>query len=484
MRILWIPVSYFTKFSEPEDHEAQNYFATHFSVSGIFDMDLEHSDRFLILHSMSVSKEQLEIIKEQFVRTWMGDHEKIRSRILIKDSLFEYLDQLLQDYEVNNYGDQDLHIVDGRSVEKIRTPKPLNFDVDPKNIRWLCETHCKNFLLPATNAFNECVIWPNPGAVSKDFRSARNGFVFTANSHMYQPGLTQDLMLLKPYLEVFPAFTLFEMLFESKGFHIQLSDKGHFQLKSQELFDSQNQFFEFFAESNNRALLDKFLDAGLKGGTDQKRRYLKLADFTAVYGEDVTKQIDFLIQHSIIQRGMVLKCSHCRNASFYLPGEISTDFKCKRCNAKHIIDSYAGLSKIEPEWHYSLNEVVFQGYQNNMIVPILTLKKLSESSQGTFIQIPEIELRKDLLSEKPDYESDICCILDGRLIIGECKINGEITQEEIKKYETISKQSNADRIVFGAVKENFKPGSLQRIKKLETDLSQSLISIHIIEQPL
>ena len=60
------------------------------------------------------------------------------------------------------------------------------------------------------------------------------------------------------------------------------------------------------------------------------------------------------------------------------------------------------------------------GLGGNMVVPISTLFKLNKE-HADILWIPEIELRSQGRSSKPDAEIDICCVCDGKIVIGECR---------------------------------------------------------------
>ena len=83
-----------------------------------------------------------------------------------------------------------------------------------------------------------------------------------------------------------------------------------------------------------------------------------------------------------------------------------------------------------------------------MIVPILTLYKLQRLAKGSFLFIPEIEIRTKEDSEKPDFEIDICCIVDGEIIMGECKRNNKLTDKIIEKYTQLVNNIGANKVIF------------------------------------
>lgn len=482
IKILWCPHSFFSKFNKLKDKDKEKQYSVYLSICGLSNLDIEHNEPNLVLTSLSLTEEELNRIKDDLIPFWIGDKNKLKKKIIIDKNVITFAEKILRDIEINNIYDQDLLIFNKRSVEKIETLKPINFNPEPKDIRWLTEIYCKELELPNKKCFNRFFSWPNPKAVLKDgdYRISKEGFVYFSNSHLFMYGLTQDLMLMKPYFYLPDEFDLFKIFYNSIGYNIKLSDKGQFQFKTQELFKDKSEFFEFFENHSNNKLLKKYLGSGINVGVDEKRNFLEISDIEEIYQSETKKRIDFLIERNIIYRGLILKCNHCRNACFYSLDNLSTTFKCKRCSTKQKIISFSNLNNIEPKWYYGLNEVIFQGYDNNMLVPILTLNNIRKNSDNTFIFIPEIELRTDPSSEKPDFEIDICCIMDGKLYIGECKSNNQITQEEINKYKSLTITGFINGLIFSTNTDNFNSGTLGRISELKQDIDKYFTEIKIL----
>jgi hypothetical protein len=67
-----------------------------------------------------------------------------------------------------------------------------------------------------------------------------------------------------------------------------------------------------------------------------------------------------------------------------------------------------------------LDEVVYQGISNDMAVPIQALDHFRKQAQRAFEFSPELEIRRTA-GKGPAIEVDICCLMDGSLIVGEAK---------------------------------------------------------------
>lgn len=480
IKVLWFPYSYVNKFTS--DNSKELSLITYFTSNLIHDLEFREGKINLILTSNSLNYDDLESFKSILVSNTIVNSKKLKERIYINKDLESFVIKTLYDIEINNIYDQDLLLLNGRSVEKIKTLKPLNFSPDPQEVRWLTEVYLKNLELPNKTCFNQFFSWPNPKAVLSqgDYRISKNGFVYLSNNHLFMPGLTQDLLLMKPYFYLPSDFEIFRAFFKSVGYDIKVSDKGSYQLKTNELFADKDEFFRFFTEKNNITLLNLFKNGGLDAGVDEKRRFIKFSDIKSIYGQKTNSVLDFLIDRNVLQRGLILKCKHCRNACYYKLEELTSIFKCKRCSTRQVIKSFNNFGKDEPEWYYSLNEIVYQGHINDMLVPILTLNHLRQNAKNTFIYVPELELRKNQDYVKPDMEIDICCISDSEMIIGECKSNNKITQKEINKIRNLALKSYLDTVVFSTTKDDFAKDTLDRIEPIKNDLKKIFAKVIIL----
>ena len=165
--------------------------------------------------------------------------------------------------------------------------------------------------------------------------------------------------------------------------------------------------------------------------------------------EETIDLIDRFVRKGILYRGTMLHCSYCRQADWYGLEELDQTFVCHRCKNKQTIQLKNWKEGNEPEWFYKLDEIIFQGVVNNMDIPLLTLFRLKKDTKASFLFVPELEIRKDIKSSLPELEIDLCCIKDGRIIIGECR-KTPIDKELIDKLNTFSNEllRYPDELIF------------------------------------
>jgi hypothetical protein len=185
-------------------------------------------------------------------------------------------------------------------------------------------------------------------------------------------------------------------------------------------------------------------EAGVVGCRVEGRSYLSFPDINSFFGDTLKTRgvVNKYLRNNIFYRGFVLHCQHCKNSDWYSMDEITQEFVCHRCRHKQPYTEENWKEGDEPSIYYKLNEMVYQGHNNNMIPTILALDTLSSRAEKSFMYLTEIELRKDPSSKKPDIEIDIACIIDGKVFIGEAKKNA-VVPEKLDALNSITNESDS-----------------------------------------
>jgi len=185
----------------------------------------------------------------------------------------------------------------------------------------------------------------------------------------------------------------------------------------------------------------------------------------------IVQFIDELIEKGVLYRGFIFQCEACRNSDWYAIEDVGQSFMCSRCRRAQTYKKLHWKTPQEPRWYYKLDEIVYQGYQHNMYIPILTLGVLQRSVKQSFFYLPEIEVRRDSAAERPDAEIDFCCCLDGEIAIGEATKRprlGESTKEEkaeLIKYKDLAISLGATIVVLSTFSEQWSPEMLKAAKE-------------------
>lgn len=432
----------------------------------------------ILLTSFSKTKEELEEVKDilkSSVDTDLLSHSVNGYEISFdSDKLLPYSFKI---YERDNQNNWFLgQFENDRLINPIDTPVPRNFfhrSFDKHY--WITEIRIEDYQLPMNRSLNQTL--EAPLYTSENKRISRYGISYFCPNDTKLFDLPIDQYLIRPEITLLKPFEIFKKIFRELGYHINLSDKGRYTLQSIEKFGSLEKIAKIFCNENYLQLFDQFMKTKKKGEIEDhdeglylndRRRYLDMISISKILKDEPNyiTTIDEFIERGILHRGFIFKCDICNNSAWYSINEIGNKFSCKACGnsqyykARNLIPR-PGL--LDPPWFYKLDELIYKGYVNNMIVPILTLKKLKDSSKDSFLYVSELEV----ISRETKQELDICCVVDGEIIIGECKKPGEVTEREIRKYKNFYYLLNSKFVVFSTFNEDgWSEGTLNRINKI------------------
>jgi hypothetical protein len=168
-----------------------------------------------------------------------------------------------------------------------------------------------------------------------------------------------------------------------------------------------------------------------------------------------------LLKKNLLERGFLLKCSSCSFNSWYPAEHVGQTFECARCFQAQVYES-------NPLWLYKLPEVIFQGFEDNMQVPLLTLGYLKHMSHHSFEWVPDSNIYWIENGKELHRNVDILCICDGKLYVGEAKSNDEVKADQFSFYEEVCRRVAIDGIVFATSEPKWRQGTEHRIKQLKT----------------
>ncbi|MDO8870091.1 MAG: hypothetical protein Q7V10_05005 [Methanobacteriaceae archaeon] len=429
-----------------------------------------HSDKKIVFTSISKSKHKIKKLIESIHS--LKTIEKSVSISKNVKSLLPYIQRVLEyDNESNCYMEQ---FIDSKNMNPIKTPLPRNFNHRSFDKHyWITEFNIENYKLPPLSNLSDSIesrLYSN-----NEIRISENGIAyfcpFTATF-----GERIEKYVAKPYIKLLSAFEIFKKVFDDLEYIVITSDKGNYERESTEKFGSLVKLTKFLKEEKYQILFNTFIEKknpeSPEDGIflkDDCRMYLSSKSIRNIIGDEVDQIINDFIKKDILHRGFIFKCEKCKYTGWYDIEDVDIKFKCRRCRKIQYYDSkhLARQNPIEPEWFYKLDESIYQGYSNSMIVPILTLYKLKELSSESFLYTNEIEIRKKELPDNQYREIDICCISDGKIIVGECKIDNKLEDVEIEKYKEIYQEIGADKIIFSTFDEKgWSEGTIKKFEKI------------------
>jgi hypothetical protein len=175
-----------------------------------------------------------------------------------------------------------------------------------------------------------------------------------------------------------------------------------------------------------------------------------------------------LLERGILERGFVLRCTTCSYRSWYPVEHVGQTFECVRCLQAQVYRS-------NPLWLYKLPEIIFQGFNDNMQVPLLALRHLQRKSQQCFEWVPDSDVYWTEGGNEVKRNVDILCLCDGKFYVGEAKSNEAIERDQFLFYVDICRRVAIDGIVFATSKPQWDRATYQRIEQLKAQFNGEVL---------
>lgn len=377
--------------------------------------------------------------------------------------------------------DIPLQLSDDLTISPFNTPKPKNFRfIDPREHRYIAQLSVARESPPKHFHLGKWVI-PDRRLETKQARVGKDGPAYFCPNTMYFGG-DIDTVLVRPHLRLPPLQKILVELARTQGYDCRPSDKGIYADETIAKWGGLDQVSQFLQDVANRSLLDMFLDRSESGEgrgvyLDDRRRYLDFPAITTQVGKRAAKLIDQLISKQILYRGFIFLCQYCRNSAWFSISEISQEFRCRRCGRSQVYTKTHWKIPDEPAWFYKLDELVYQGYRQGMVVSLLALNYLNLESTENFSFVTDREFWKPEAT-KAEAEIDLFCVSDGVLTIGEAKKEnrlGASTSEEnaaITKYKRMAAGLSARRLILATFGESWSPITIERVASAFSDMPQ------------
>lgn len=186
--------------------------------------------------------------------------------------------------------------------------------------------------------------------------------------------------------------------------------------------------------------------------------------------EKLPERFGSLLQNGILERGFLLQCNNCSLKDWYRSDEITQSFKCNRCYTKQNIIN-------NPIWVYKFTEVIYQGFSENMEVPLMSLYYLKRKSEKNFLWAPDLDLYWSENGEVKKRNVDFFVIRDGKSYIGEAKSSNDINKDQFRFYENLLNDLEIDGLIFSTSQNEWNDSTKTLIQGLKGSTNKEVISL-------
>lgn len=440
-----------------------------------------------------------------------NDFKKINEEIVEIQNPKKLLTYVLRAYEKKNANNFSAYqFLGGKGVQFVDTPMPKSFKAsDPLNHKWINEVNIDNYRYPKSDGLICAVLNTNNkndrGIESLTARVSSMGIHYKCHGAvLIRPNDDISDYLLRPKLNIIDPLEIFQSVF-GDAYHIKISDKGAYLLNTLKKVDGLENLFSLISNKQALDLFELFQKPLNQRGVHSEGVYVSSAegayihherkrfvDFSSVENlvgskDQALELVENLLKLKLLKRGFILKCSHCKNASWYPLEKVGQAFECIRCSEINLItNEQIQLQpkdfRSEPVIYYKLDEIFHQFWRNNGYVTAATLYKLKSISQDSLIFIPEVEFRKDPKSEKPNFEIDIAAVMDGRIYLGEAKkdadasdLHSKLSIRHIDQFLKIGERVSISGLVFSSWSSKWPQGVKERLESLSAESNYEIL---------
>lgn len=214
-------------------------------------------------------------------------------------------------------------------------------------------------------------------------------------------------------------------------------------------------------------IFDK-LEDGSNSFEQHKGLYIEQRPHRDLKTSDV---LDFLVKKAILLPGLSPKCPNC-TLEYWVPiNDIRHNSECEYCGHKHIV---ALQIRDRGDWRFRLSGLFGRDdHQQGAVAVLLALRqvgRLLHPRNESFLYSTALKLKGDGV----DCEADLLTIEqdpggETRIVLGECKTNGEITDDDIQQLlaarAAVEKAGMTCLLLFAKTAARFTDDEITRFKK-------------------
>ena len=466
-RVVWLP-PWCGESATPSSEGLRDEF---YFVAALRHLTLHSSHHSSAVEVVSLTLDKAGL-QESIKRVERAALQETNWRVGSVDQALEFAPMRL--YEANNsHYPTVVHVNEDSVIELFvpRQPKSLE-RVPPQKGRWISELSFPGFQIARHPSIAE---WMT-GSLTNEARSTRNALALLNVKFLVFGSDDAETAGIRPTIRLPSAEDTFRVVGASAGLSTGPSDKGVYSKALLGKLGGLRKASAFLGSSIGRRLIGIYQARDEAGPgfflADDRRRYLDFEAFTEICGDDTRARslIDDFSRDAILYRGFILKCEYCRRTAWYPVSEMSDSFQCKRCHRVQIYSSSHWKGIGQPTWYHQLDEIIFQAFVNDCDIPILAMAFLDGERNGEFSFTDELEFRKS--GDKDIWcESDINCVVEGRITIGEAKRSDRLAgtaKEERKlaqRYAELAGTLGAEVVIFATAHERWRDATLELIRE-------------------
>jgi hypothetical protein len=341
-------------------------------------------------------------------------------------------------YERDGYGlPQAILLQDGATPE-LPTPIPeVAAGAGPADLHWVTEVRTEGWT-PLRNGGLATELLTQHLYDSEHLRTTRDGVAYYCPNYAWAGTPSLETVVARPNLRPWSLLEQVREIAYRDGWKVDPSDKGIYASESAALFGGFRDLDDALRDGPTRAIFDAYVcgDAlGLFLKSD-RRRYLDIVELRVLAkgAPDADGLIGSLLEKGVLIRGYPLKCSQCRQVSWYTLDDVGTTFRCARCRLVQEVGAAGFLTGIEPVLRYRLSEVVYQMLEHDGDLPLRAAARLTEGS----MRPPDYCFELEFVSQTGAKAEHDIVVSDGyRLWVGEATSSDRLAKSSSDQHERL-----------------------------------------------
>jgi hypothetical protein len=266
-------------------------------------------------------------------------------------------------YERDNEGRTEMvQLVDGATLPLDTPLLRRTRTIVPAEMRWITEAQGHEWT-PVRHHTLGTRLLEGISTASELIRMTRDGVAYFSTGMLILGGASLESSIVRPMLRPLVLVDQVRAILEPLGWDCDMSDKGVYAHESMALFGGFEELCVALRDPYVRAIVDAYRNRSAPGRSlsHDDRRYLTWESFkTILNDQQVAETIDPLRSRGILVRGLVLKCSRCRQEAWHHAAAVGETFTCGRCHLQQPADRRSWLGGDEPVWSYRMAEVLYQ----------------------------------------------------------------------------------------------------------------------------
>lgn len=229
------------------------------------------------------------------------------------------------------------------------------------------------------------------------------------------------------------------------------------QFFNQRLREILTSFEPKIAEANVEGLLSTIHET--IATEEQARHHVDFNRVRQLAGSEHSEAVmRWLLERRLVFRGVELLCPVCQLRKWYPIEALGSQVECAGCQRSVAVPLRLNVT----EWRYRINELYAKAYDQGVLPHLLTIYasydpypspgKPSTLGFHPGLRIEALDESVALATGIREMEIDFTEIVDGRLIIGECKTEGsQLDAGTVGRFATIGNHLNCSRLAFSTL---------------------------------